>query len=206
MQSIPPEINRLKRDRGRASPALIGEIVHELLRDGNFASEQRDLDERIRAIAWRRQLTDETALREVKQKAQAWLSQYQQSDVCRWLESARRAGRPLYTELPFIYRSEKRVIHGVMDVLLQGPAGAWCVIDYKTSKVVRASLAQHARRYQLQLGLYAAAAQMQLELERLPQPYVHYIRHNETIALDRAACRAELEDLESTIGELLPDA
>ena len=116
--------------------------------------------------------------------------------------SARAAQRPVYTELPFIFRTEARVIHGVMDVLLRRSDNEWVIIDYKTSKVADGDFAEHAKRFRLQLGIYAAAAQEQLGLARPPLACVHFIRGNQMIELTSEDCQRELDRLESTIGEL----
>ena len=190
-------------DRPQFASRLIGEIVHELLRLGNFALEGRASEAMIRAIAWGRGLTDPADLRFLSQQVRGLLAQYAEGEVCRWIESAREDGRPLHTELPFIYRRGKRVIHGAMDILLQGAKGEWMIIDYKTSAVSGETLEQHAKRYRLQLGVYAAAAREHLGLPHSPQLYVHYIRHHATLRLSSADCLAELEGLEAAIGDLV---
>ena len=186
------------------SPRLIGEIVHELLRYGNFTVETEASDEMIRSIAWGHGLTNPDALRIALQEVRALLLQYVESEVYRWIASARADGRPLYTELPFIFRTEKRVLHGAMDVLLRQRVGEWVIIDYKTSAVTGGDFVGHASRYRLQLGVYAAAMREQLGLDHLPNTCIHYIRGNHTIALESEDCLRELKRLESAIGELVP--
>ena len=137
------------------------------------------------------------------QEVRALLELYARSDVCRWIRDAREQNRAVYTELPFLFRSDRRVIHGVMDVLLHLPDDEWLIIDYKTSQVVGGTFEAHARRYLLQLGVYALAVQEQLGLQRPPQTCVHYIRGNRTIELAREDCQAELAALEATIGKLV---
>ena len=94
-----------------------------------------------------------------------------------------------------------------MDVLLQGADGSWVIIDYKSSKVAKGEFKEHAKRYRLQLGIYAAAAQEKLGLPRPPLSFVHYIRGNQMIKLEREDCQRELDRIETTIGEVAaPDA
>ena len=199
---MPPDAGAALNDGNRASPAVIGAIVHELLRYGNFALDKPGSDEMIRSVAWEKGLTTPQLVTPVQQDVRRLLDRYADSDVCRWIRSARQQGRAVHTELAFLFRTYKRVIHGVMDVLLEGHDGEWFIIDYKTSQVIGAAYEAHARRYLLQLGVYATAAQMQLGLERPPQTCVHYIRGNRTVMLASEDCRAELGALEATIGAL----
>ena len=141
---------------------LIGQIAHEVLSYAGFSAEATISDDMIRSIAWEKGLTNSAALRSARQEIHSLLRQYADSEAYRWIMSARAAQRPVYTELPFIFRTEARVIHGAMDVLLQRSDNEWVIIDYKTSKVADGDFAEHAKRFRLQLGIYAAAAQEQL--------------------------------------------
>ncbi len=199
---LPPDAGAALSDGNRASPALIGEIVHELLRYGGFAPDKPGSDAMIRSVAWEKGLTNPDLVAAIASEVRSLLEIYALSDVCRWIRSARGENRAVHTELPFLFRSDKRVIHGVMDVLLQLPDNEWLIIDYKTSQVIGDAYEAHARRYLLQLGVYAAAVSEKLGLQRLPLTCVHYIRGNRTVELASGDCQAELDALEATIGEL----
>ena len=124
------------------------------------------------------------------------------------MNAIRDKGLPFYSELPFIYRTEKRIIHGVIDVLYQTENGNWVLIDYKTSTIKPYSpiyLAEHARRYYLQVGAYAAAVQQELG-GHIPDVYIHYIQYNESVTVPTASWQAEIRQLEAYIGELIHDA
>ncbi len=203
MQGLPKATSHLALDRHGASPVIIGEIVHELLRYGRFALSKQTTDDMITSIAWEQGLTNPIVVGSALQEVRQLLAQYAESEVYRWLHRARSERRALYTELPFMFRTEKRVIHGVLDVLLQQANGDWMIIDYKTSTVIGGAYEQHAERYRLQLGIYAAAVREQLRLDHLPRTCIHYIRENRTAELASADCLAELDLLESTIGELV---
>ena len=192
----------------RPSRRLIGQIVHEVLQFTDFSADaDNDDDKLVRSIAWERGLTEPAELRRALREIRDLVRLYRESEVFGWIKSARAAGRSVYTELPFLFRTEKRVIHGVIDVLLQRNDDEWAIIDYKTSTVAAGDFARHARRFRLQLGIYAAAAREQLRLGRFPQTYIHYLRGNQTIGLASEDCQAELQRLESTIGGLMiPDA
>ena len=197
------EIFSSRRQRERA----FGGTLHEVLRYAGFADPAATSDSMIRSIAWERGLTSAAALRSIIPEIRQLLRAYGNSLAYRWIINARAAQRPVYTELPFIFRAESYVIHGVMDVLLQGADGSWVIIDYKSSKVAKGEFKEHAKRYRLQLGIYAAAAQEKLGLPRPPLSFVHYIRGNQMIKLEREDCQRELERIETTICEVAtPDA
>lgn len=202
LRGLPPDSGAALGAVDRASPRVIGEIVHELLAYGGFAQEKPGSDEMIRSVAWEKGLTHPALTAPILREVRSLLENYAHSDVRRWIRKAREQKRAVHTELPFLFRSDQRVIHGVIDVLLQLPNGAWLIIDYKTSQVIGAAYEAHARRYLLQLGVYAEAVREQLALSRPPQTCVHYIRGGRTVELASADCRAELSELEATIGEL----
>lgn len=60
-------------------------------------------------------------------------------------------------ELPFLWRTNDRLIRGQIDLLAEGPEGFW-LLDYKTNHVVKGREQAIADRYLLQLVLYALAA------------------------------------------------
>ncbi|MCY3780060.1 MAG: UvrD-helicase domain-containing protein [Chloroflexi bacterium] len=198
------------RNESIASPrhwrAVIGAIVHEILCYDALACEEAKSDTQIIAIAWEKGIRNRADLRPALSEVKELLDQYKSSDVYRWVVSARAESRPPYTELPFMFRTEKRVIHSKIDLVLQRPGGEWIIIDHKTSEVIGDDYGQHARRFLLQLGVYAAALRVKLDLDRLPRTVIHYIRGNRTVELASKDCMAELARLESTIGELVTNA
>ena len=181
---------------------LIGRIMHEILRYVEFSSSAAPSADMIGSIAWEMGLRNATALRSAGQEIGSLLQAYRGSLAQRWIMDARAAKSPLYTELPFMMRRGARVIHGLMDVLLRRGDGEWTVIDYKTSQVAAGNFAVYAKRYRMQLGIYALAAQEQLGLARPPLTYVHFIRGNQLIELSSEDCQRDLNQLESMIGEL----
>lgn len=183
---------------GPPAPRTIGRIAHEILRYSNLDPAGGASDEMIAAIAWEQGLTDARALRSAADEARGLLRAFSDSKAYRMIASARAADRPLYTELPFMFRLGKRVAHGVLDVLLQRADGSWAIIDYKTSEA-RDDYSRHARRFQLQMGIYAAAVQQRFGLARLPQTYIHYLRGNQTVALSSQECQHELDRLDATM-------
>ncbi|MCY4062667.1 MAG: UvrD-helicase domain-containing protein [Chloroflexi bacterium] len=181
---------------------LVGRIVHEVLRFTEFCAENAISDQLIRAIAWENGLTNAAALSPAIREIRGLLREYKISEAQRWLSKARAADCPVHTELSFMLRTDERVIHGIVDVLLRRSDDQWVIIDYKTSRVADGAFAEHAKRFRLQLGIYAAAAKEQLGLAESPLTYIHYIRGNQMIELSGQDCQRELDRLESTIGEL----
>lgn len=187
---------------GRNWERLIGRSLHEVLRYADFSLATAPSEDLIRSIAWEQGLTNTAALRAARQEIGKLLRHFIGSETHHWITSARAAQRPLYTELPFMFRTEARVVHGVIDVLLQRGDGEWVIIDYKTDKVAAGDFRNHAKRYRLQLALYAAAAQKQLRLARPLLAYVHYIRGNQMIELANEDPQRELDELDMRMSEL----
>ena len=183
--------------QARLSRRLLGTIVHDLLRYGIYEDDRN----MIKSFAWQHGLTSAQRLEETIAAVRHLLAGYRRSKVHDWITSARADKRPLFTELPFIYRTSARIIHGVLDVLLQREDGSWAIIDFKTTSAP-GDLAQFTRRYHLQLAVYAAAIQAQLSLSIPPQTFVHYLPDNKTVTIERDECLAELEKLEPLIGSL----
>ena len=183
--------------RGGVSARVLGAIVHELLRYGMNEPDAK----MIESLAWQHGIMARVQVDELVNRVLQMLAAFKRSEVYRWIESARRRRRPLFTELPFVYRRQLHIIHGIIDVLLQAESGNWIVIDYKTSRLSD-DAERHARRFRLQLGVYAGAVQAQLRLPRPPQTYLHFIPSDHTLRLDEADCLAELSHIEEIIGEV----
>ncbi len=67
---------------------------------------------------------------------------------------AQRAWR----ELPVLLQLDAAEIRGTIDLVFQGPDGRWELVDYKSSGPSPDEAPARARKYELQLGLYALAA------------------------------------------------
>jgi len=204
LHDVPSRVQDLGADRHpNISPRLIGEIVHEVIRYWKFDLPQDEFNEMLAGYAWQSGLTFQHDVEEAVQRTNNLLRRFQQSVVFDWVESARDEQRPLFNELPFILRTEKRVIHGIIDVLFQQADSTWVIVDYKTSKVTDQDFDHHARRYHLQLGVYASAVQEQLGGHIIPTTHIHYIRHSRTVLVPTDAWQTEIDKLEDYIGELV---
>lgn len=203
LHDVPARVQDLGAERKpNVSARLIGEIVHEAIRYWKFDLPAFDFQKMLEGYAWQRGLTYQHELDEAVRQSNRLLNKFTKSLIFRWIESARQEHRPLFTELPFIFRTEKRVIHGVIDVLFQQPDGTWVIVDYKTSRVPDKDYETHAKRYHLQIGVYAQAVQVQLN-GLIPQTYIHYIRDDKTILIPTGAWHEEFNHLEKYIGELV---
>jgi ATP-dependent exoDNAse (exonuclease V) beta subunit len=186
---------------------LVGEMVHEALRwwQPGTANEAR-LDHLLNSYAWEQGILDVEDKARAVEAARALLEQYIQSEIYAWLAGAVMIRR----ELPFIYDTGSRIIHGVIDTLFQQANGRWAVLDYKTSRLHRlhpatlAEAAHHARRYHMQVGAYAAAVAQQLKVDADElDVYIHYIRHGLTVRINAVEWTAALNQMESVIGRLV---
>jgi ATP-dependent helicase/nuclease subunit A len=205
IRSAPDRIERVTLEPiYKASPRKIGEIVHRALRWWQFPTPHNDLGRLLRSYAWEEGIVDPNVLREAVDEARGLLIDFQRSQLFPLIDAAHRAGRH-YTELPFVYRTDKRTLHGKLDALIQTENGTWIVIDYKSSDVYAANragvLEDHARRFHLQVGVYAAAVRQVINDD--PEVYVHYIRHGRTIRVETAVWQSALAQLETIIGDVL---
>ncbi|MBZ0279956.1 MAG: UvrD-helicase domain-containing protein [Anaerolineae bacterium] len=189
-----------QREPEQVSRRIIGEIVHRVLGIWNFVV----TDASLRAYAWEQGVVDDGRQKFAVQEARKLLHLTLNSSLYELIESAQQ----VFRELPFIYKTDKRIIHGVLDVLLQREDGSWVVVDYKTSYVEggqrdRNLVIEHARRYHLQVGVYAAAVRAQLNETVIPDVYIHYIRYGQTVLVPTDDWMYALAQLENTIGDLL---
>ncbi len=195
------------------SQRQLGDIVHAALRYWRFPDDTDDMHKLLESYAWELGITEKRALKDAVGRAMGLLYQFKQhSDVYHWITEARNAGRDIYPELPFIFRTDNRIIHGIIDVLFRRE-DTWVILDYKTSFVhnddrIIDPVRTHAQRYYVQVGMYAAAAREQLRAfgyEVTPLVYIHYLSHNQTIDVPTASWEAELKTIEDRIGSLIMD-
>lgn len=80
-----------------------------------------------------------------------------------------------YPELPFVLRLTHGLVQGTMDLLYQNRKGEGVILDYKTSRVDEATLAERGEAYRIQLELYALA--LRQILGRPPvEARIHFLR------------------------------
>ena len=199
-----PQIREAVRTRNpRVRPRQLGEVVHEALRYWRFPDEHDNIDAILRSYAWQQNITDENQIEDAVKRAHRMLEKFQNSELYNAISTAKKNRLPYYAELPFIYRTEKRIIHGIIDALFKS-GDEWWLVDYKTS-TVRGGIPyvkSHAKRYYLQLGTYASAVRQELS-GITPRVFVHYIQYNETVEVPTETWETEIQKLEHYIGELI---
>ena len=133
---------------------IVGETVHRALRAWLLPGtvDPALLDRRLRTYAWEQGVSQPGSIDAVVQDAARLLSKFEASKIPARLARASQ----VYRELPFVYHAGQRVIHGVIDLLFFDGKD-WHIIDYKTALVSWKDAQENARRYFLQVGVYAAA-------------------------------------------------
>ncbi len=208
LHDAPTHIETVSDYRGDVSRRLIGEIVHKVLGMKQplgwwqWPTEREQLDRILRSYAWQLGVVIPRQQEYAVNEARRLLDRFLTSDVYGWLKAA----QTVYREIPFVYRSDRRIIHGVLDTLFQS-GDSWTIIDYKTSYVRGyagdpATIRQHAQRYHLQVGVYAAATREQLD-GSTPSVYIHYIRYGHTVRVETNEWETALAKLDRYIGDLL---
>ena len=201
--SIPDIVRQYKP---RVRQRTIGEIMHEALRYWRFPDNTEDIRQALRGYAWQQGLTHPRDIAYAIKESQKLLERFQRSEMYEWLAEARSRQNEFYSEIPFIYKTDKRILHGVIDVLFKR-GDDWIVLDYKTSYVPNTHLGydvidDHAQRFDLQVGAYAAAVSSQLG-GITPRVYIHYIRYTHDVEIPTERWQQALYQLEDTIGQLI---
>ncbi|MCC6801549.1 MAG: UvrD-helicase domain-containing protein [Anaerolineae bacterium] len=185
---------------GGASWAQVGEIVHQVVRRA-LPPDDASLRAVLRRCAWESGLVGADENYWAVENAFDLLRRIRRSDVFRVISQARQ----VYREVPFVYQSGERTIHGVIDLLLQNQSGQWIVVDYKTAwleaSVTEAMLREHVRRYHVQMGVYAAAVRELVGLA--PIVYIYYIRYAMTVMIPEADWTDALVRLDGYIGDAI---
>lgn len=183
---------------------LIGEMVHEALRWWQPENSPGDLQRLLRSYAWEHGIVDEREQQEAMRAATHMLEMFHTHPVYQEIVTAQH----VYRELPFIYNTGSRIIHGVIDILYQRPDGRWVILDYKTSSLgrnpVQRDADDHARRFHMQVGAYAAAVLEQIRVAETDlDVYIHYIRHNLQSHVKPDDWKTALNSMEQAIGRLV---
>jgi ATP-dependent helicase/nuclease subunit A len=207
LHDAPSHVDSVRQTRNKMG-RVIGEIVHEALHWWDFFGENKNLEQQLESYAWKQGVVDAVQHWQAVQKAYELLFNFQGTPIHKWVKESKK----FYRELPFIYKTEKRIIHGIIDLLIQRDDSTWVIVDYKTSHVLNGAqdyeaVKNHAQRYHLQVGAYAEAVIKQLELLKLDadklQVYIHYIRYNQTILVQSTEWEDALANLEEFIGSLI---
>jgi ATP-dependent helicase/nuclease subunit A len=200
LYDAPNHVESISIGRQQVPAYIIGQIVHEALRHWHIPSaySAEHLQKILTAYAWRVGLTKPDAIQEALGRSILLLNQFEGSDTYHDIMQAQQ----VYREMPFMYRLEDTVIHGIIDVVFQDQAGDWHVGDYKTGFVRANDFRGHAQRYHLQIGIYASA--LTAQLGTIPQTFIHYVQHTTQLnipqgdwerALNSKSLRVRLDEL-----------
>ena len=177
---------------GGANPEL-GNVVHEALHWwlADRCAEAEAQRQLLRSLVWSQGVRSAARRDALVLQASEILETFGASALFRRLAEAREC----FHELPFIQWRESYAVQGSIDLLFQDAAGDWTLVDFKTSlpgeRPGLARAREHARRFHLQLGLYAAAVCQQPDIETSGLTVqVHYLQH----ALDVTVPTAEWQD------------
>jgi ATP-dependent helicase/nuclease subunit A len=177
----------------RARARLIGDIVHRALQYG-LDEESCDLPRLLRDAAWEAGVLNPDEAAAIAEAAAVRVRAAHSSPVYAALRAAEAAGRRVLREVPFsLQTGGGRRIHGVIDLLIEREDGSWLLIDFKTAALGNASpqaVAQHARRYFVQVGIYARAVEQLTG--HAPECALYYIDPDVIVTVDEAAWRTAL--------------
>jgi len=173
---------------------IIGDMVHRALRAWLMPTQMEpdDLEARLQTYAWEQNLSDPGQVRQAGERAADLLKRFEQSDMAQSLNAAKQ----VYRELPFVYDTGRRTIHGVIDVLFFN-GREWHVLDYKTAPVSFNNAAGNARQYYLQVGVYAAA--VAAKTGQFPGAHLYYIHPARLVSVRPEQWQAALDRLDEDV-------
>ena len=188
----------------QVSMRQIGNVVHEALRYWHFnTSNAPDVRQLLESYAWETGITLPENVQYAVDRAYDLLQRFRNSDLFQQIETAKQ----VFRELPFIYERDAHIVHGIIDVLYQRPDETWAVVDYKASWVPNhrreGMFDYHARRYHMQVGIYAEAVRAQLGVR--PAAHIHYIRYGVTVTIPPESWETALSGSLGTYIDALDD-
>jgi ATP-dependent helicase/nuclease subunit A len=151
-------------DEGRdwAAPATdargFGSLVHDVLSQIEFAG-KRDVADWCRHLATQYSGSDHESAAD---RASEMIGRFLRSPRAKQLARASALHREVEFMLawpPGETNGHGRYLRGVIDLLYEDVEGHWHVVDYKTNQVVAANVSAVSRQYELQLAMYAFAAE-----------------------------------------------
>jgi ATP-dependent helicase/nuclease subunit A len=161
---LQPKTSRQERT-STLDPATLGTLLHRCLELLDFAHPQpaRAL---VTAAACLLHLEEAANLDAVSQELGTMLDCLRAQPTWAQLASAKATLRELDFAISVARPGSRQVapavLRGQIDLLYQDTAGAWHLVDYKSDRLeaetMAKSLEEHARRYELQVLAYAAAA------------------------------------------------
>jgi hypothetical protein len=137
----------------------LGSLVHDVLARIDWRSDEQDIGGWCELLAGRHVVVN---THEVAEQACEMIERFAASPRARQLASARAVHREVEFLLawpPGETSGDGRYIRGYIDCLYQDEGGRWHLVDYKTNNVAAGGIAKLAQQYELQLFVYALAAE-----------------------------------------------
>ncbi|HXS34149.1 MAG TPA: UvrD-helicase domain-containing protein [Solirubrobacterales bacterium] len=155
--------------------AVRGRAVHSLLEWSQANAWRAPSPELVRRIAMSAEVGADSGLAE-----EALLAPFQA-----WLESSFFAERvrdaSSRAEVPLLIEVANTVLRGSIDLLVEEEGKPPLIVDYKTDRVDGSSVAELARRYEIQQAIYALAVAEAREVEEVELAYVFLERPAEPV-------------------------
>jgi ATP-dependent exoDNAse (exonuclease V) beta subunit len=100
-------------------------------------------------------------------------------------------------------RENSLLVRGFIDCLYRDAGGGWHLVDYKTNDVTAAKCVQEAKQYEMQLYVYAMAAERSLGVAPV-ELAIHFLRPGVelTFAWDESARQRGIDMISGAIGKL----
>ncbi|MCY4024596.1 MAG: PD-(D/E)XK nuclease family protein, partial [Anaerolineaceae bacterium] len=207
---------RVMRSVGTMSPPgdaeaqrQLGNVLHQILRQWRPGSDLNadPMQERLASLLWQQRVRSPQRRSALQRQATAMLARFEASSLAERM----RMAPLLLQELPFMQRHGDCLLQGSIDLVMRDAAGNWTLVDFKSSHLGEEAehnrAKDHARRYGMQLGLYANALLQRPEVEpgKLTVQ-VHYLLHGLDVTLPTAAWQGALTELDGIIAVELADS
>jgi hypothetical protein len=141
----------------------LGSLTHDVLARIDFGSTKLDTE----ISEWCEHLAPQYVVHHAEASAKLAAKM-----IARFTASARgrelAAAKSVHREIEFLLpwppgdTTSERYIRGYIDCLYEDKAGAWRIVDYKTNDVRAANVEGETKKYELQLYVYAMAAEQAL--------------------------------------------
>jgi len=151
---LPEQIRRVTRRRpGERAPAwIVGEITHKAIQAWNILKDEELVSRMVSTWAAKEGLSDQLLINDAATRSMRLLDQFKASALFADMDSAATRRH----EVPFAFRLDGRVIHGVVDAVFHSRDGHWFIVDFKTDRIRPEDVGDRTEEYLVQLGLYRA--------------------------------------------------
>jgi ATP-dependent helicase/nuclease subunit A len=155
----PIEIDIENMNPSEVDPLGFGTLIHDLL-EQSPASASRDEVEKLCRLLAPHHLPDAAA--NTLQEAVTLVQNFLGSPRAKQLAESQCILREVEFILPWPDADSGRYLHGFIDCLYQDAAGDWHLIDYKSNQVTAEGVPNASRKYEMQMHVYALAAERAL--------------------------------------------